>query len=43
MFYVSKAKRQVQMFYVSKAKRQVQMFYVAVAAAAFSHKKHQQA
>jgi len=26
MFYVAKAKRQLQMFYVAKAKRQVQVF-----------------
>ena len=31
MFYVAKAKRQLQMFYVAKAKRQLQMFYVAKA------------
>ncbi|MFJ7184441.1 hypothetical protein [Lysinibacillus xylanilyticus] len=31
MFYVAKAKRQLQVFYVAKAKRQLQVFYVAKA------------
>ncbi|KOS60760.1 hypothetical protein, partial [Lysinibacillus sp. FJAT-14222] len=31
MFFVAKAKRQLQMFFVTKANRQLQMFFVAKA------------
>ncbi|MGE7928574.1 hypothetical protein [Lysinibacillus xylanilyticus] len=40
MFYVAKAKRQVQVFFVAKAKRQVQVFFCSESEAAGTEVSH---